>query len=150
MLNKAFTTSCLLTLTLLSSGCSTLTAEDVVSPSEVTIPSALKTVGEGLAVFKKELDEQGIVTGLYVDEVTLTLNLTHLKEDTTTLGVDLTKTLTAGSQVFNLANTAVSKGDRNSTLVLTLKNKTTASQYEPGRAPGMTPYHPTPMPSMND
>ncbi|HMW41317.1 MAG TPA: hypothetical protein PKC88_03025, partial [Plasticicumulans sp.] len=68
--------SAVLLASALASGCTTLKPETVVSPSEVTVEDALKTVGRGLAGMKSELEKEKITTGLLVDEVQLTLALT--------------------------------------------------------------------------
>lgn len=119
--------SAVLLASALASGCTTLKPETVVSPSEVTVEDALKTVGRGLAGMKSELEKEKITTGLLVDEVQLTLALTSKATDSKTLAVDLSKTLTSGAtgiggKVFGLTSIETAEGSRGSTLVIKLKN----------------------------
>lgn len=105
------------------SGCTTLSPEVVVNPSEVSVVDALKSVGDGLSSLKTSLDNNKIVTGLLVDEVVLTLNLTSKADDKSVLGVDVSKVV--GLDTFKLDSTKYALGERGSTLKITLKNKAT-------------------------
>ena len=126
MTNPRLAVALLLTVVFVS-GCTILKPETVVSPSEVTVEDALKTVGRGIAGMKSELDKEKITTGLLVDEVQLTLALTSKATDTKTLAVDISKTLASGAagiggKVFGLSSAEAAEGSRGSTLVIKLKN----------------------------
>jgi hypothetical protein len=108
-------------------GCSTLKPETVVAPSEVTVVEALGTVGEGLARLRDELDKGKLTTGLLVDEVQLTLNLTSKANDSKTLAVDISKTLASGTagiggKLFGLTSVETAEVSRGSVLLIKLKN----------------------------
>ena len=110
-----------------AAGCTTLKPEAVVSPSEVSVEDALRTVGRGIAGMKAELDKEKITTGLLVDEVQLTLALTSKATDSKTLAVDISKTLASGAagiggKVFGLSSVETAEGARGSTLTIKLKN----------------------------
>lgn len=117
----------LLIAAVFASGCTMLKPETVVSPSEVTVEDALKTVGRGIAGLKSELDKEKITIGLLIDEVQLTLALTSKATDSKTLAVDISKTLASGTagidgKVFGLSSVETAEGSRGSTLVIKLKN----------------------------
>ena len=108
-------------------GCTTLSPQSVVSPSEISVADALRSVGTGLVGLKEELDKGKIKTGLLVDEVTLTLNLTSKATDTKTLAVDISKTLATGAagvggKLLGLSSVETAEGSRGSVLVIKLKN----------------------------
>lgn len=116
----------LVSIAVVVTGCTTLKPEAVVSPSEVTVEEALKSVATGLASMKKELDKYEFKTGLLVDEVNLTLNLTSKATDSKTLAVDVSNILvpsTAGiTGKMGLQSTEYAEGARGSTLTIKLKN----------------------------
>lgn len=108
-------------------GCTSLSPGNVVTPSEVTVEDALRSVGKGLAGLKEELQKGNITTGLLVDEVQLTLNLTSKATDSKTLAVDISKTLASGTpgiggKVFGLDSVETAEGTRGSVLTIKLKN----------------------------
>ena len=124
-------------------GCTTLSPQAVVSPSEISVADALRSVGTGLVGLKEELDTAKIKTGLLVDEVTLTLNLTSKATDTKTLAVDISKTLATGAagvggKLLGLSSVETAEGSRGSVLVIKLKNSAVIKLENPKLLEGTT------------
>ena len=117
-------------------GCTTLSPQAVVSPSEISVADALRSVGSGLVGLKDELNKGGFKTGLLVDEVTLTLNLTSKATDTKTLAVDISKTLATGAagiggKFLGLTSVESAEGSRGSILVIKLRNSAVVKLENP-------------------
>lgn len=135
----------ILALTVIAfSGCTTLRPETVVTPSEVTVEDALRTVGKGISGLKEELNAKNITTGLLVDEVQLTLNLTSKATDSKTLAVDISKTLASGApgiggKVFGLTSVETAEGSRGSVLIIKLKNAALVEIKNPKEREKQTP-----------
>lgn len=128
------------------SGCTTLRPETVVTPSELTVEDALRTVGKGLSGLKEELDKKNITTGLLVDEVQLTLNLTSKATDSKTLAVDISKTLASeasgvGGKVFGLTSVETAEGIRGSVLIIKLKNAALVEIKNPKERENQTTFN---------
>ena len=128
------------------SGCTTLRPETVVTPSEVTVEDALRTVGKGISGLKEELNAKNIITGLLVDEVQLTLNLTSKATDSKTLAVDISKTLASGTpgiggKVFGLTSVETAEGSRGSVLIIKLKNAALVEIKNPKEREIQTPFN---------
>lgn len=113
------------------SGCTTLKPEAVVTPSEISVQDAMKSVADGLSVLKDSLDKNKMKTGLYVDQVDLNLQLTSKATDTKTLAVDITQPVLSG-KVIGLNSSEYAEGSRGSTLKVTLKNKVTSDKDKEG------------------
>lgn len=73
------------------SGCSSLRPSDLVTPSEVTLETALEEVGKGL--HKMYVAEKGLQVGLIPSEIEVKFNLAASAKDNGKLTIDLSKSV---------------------------------------------------------
>jgi hypothetical protein len=70
-----------------------------VQPSDISVESALVSVGDGLSKLKGKLDAENMKLGMYVDTVQLELDLTTDKKGDGKLSVDFSKGFQLGPQL---------------------------------------------------
>lgn len=76
---------------LIFTGCASLRPSELITPSEVTLESALEEVGKGL---RKMYDaEQGLQVGLIPSEIEVKFNLSASAKDNGKLTIDLSKSV---------------------------------------------------------
>lgn len=131
--------------TILLTGCSSLKPEAVVTKSDITVEDALASVGRGLGQLKQELAQQNINTGMIVDEVTLTLNLTAKASEEGKLAVDISRTLASGAaglggKVLDASIERAAEGARGSTLVIKMRNAALVKVENPDALRGQTTF----------
>lgn len=102
---------CAVTLTVPLAGCG-LIAPSPVQPSDITVEKALTSVGDGLAGFKKQLDQNDMKLGLYVDTINIELDLTTDKKGDGKLSVDFSKGLQLGPQLGMEQSVDASRGSK--------------------------------------
>lgn len=112
LLNTAFS----LFLSILMVGCASLSPADVAKPSDITLESALKSVGQGLN--DMYVAQKGLKTGLIPTEVTVTFNLSVSASDSKTLALDFTK---AASKV-GINSEQAAEADRSNSVIVKFVN----------------------------
>jgi hypothetical protein len=106
-------------------------------PDELTVQNALADVGNGLAEFRAINAESGGNSGLLLDEVTITLNVTNSRSGKNELVIDSKNiappALSGGNVGGSFKSEQSGKNERSNTIVLKFKNKYTASLNEIGK-----------------
>jgi hypothetical protein len=118
-------------------GCSATSVYDVAKPTDITLSQAMADIGRGLGSFKNELKNQGIKTGLIVDEATVTFNVAASANNTNKLVLDASTPILVGSGPgslkLNTENTLVTSASRGNQIVIKLKSIYTTPLNELGK-----------------
>lgn len=132
-----FRRACALLLTcIFPSGCALIVPQAYVKPQEVTLPQAMKDLACGLKTLQNESAKLNIRTGGIVDQVDVTLNLKASATGDSTLVVDAKPALpaTVGTLGLNYTDKTEIVGSRDNQVKITIKNVTTASLNDFGKA----------------
>lgn len=104
---------------------------DVAKPTDITVGEALKDVGTGLGNMKAAMNSQGLNTGLLVDEVTMTLNVSASADRTGKLVLDASSPVvlgpSPGSVKVGAEATSSDKASRSNQIQIKFKNWYTAA-----------------------
>jgi hypothetical protein len=119
-MNALSLSMCVLGLAL--QGCTSLAPVDVIRPSEISVDSALKSIGSGLK--EMQLAQDGLKTGLFVSEATATIVLGVSASDSSKLTLDFSKSsIDAGA-----SKEGKSEGKRENTITVKFVNLLTAPE----------------------
>jgi hypothetical protein len=113
------------------SACGYRSVYDVAKPTDITIDKAMQDVGAGLGNMKSALDAKGLNTGLLVDEVTMTLNVSAAADRTGKLVLDASSPVligpSPGSAKIGVEETSSDKALRSNQIQVKFKNWYTAA-----------------------